>query len=179
MKKEHALQLLMAAFKTIYPVKDFLAEKKRRIRQNEELLTHFSDSDSNTYFNKMVEVVFYSGFKAEMVTARIDNILQYLGDYKQIAGWGEDDIARFLDSGDIIKNKTKIRACIHNAKEFIRIDSEFGSFGKYLLSFNNRFPSDTKKLPELLADIQKKFKFLKRRTSRHFLMICGFPLVKP
>jgi DNA-3-methyladenine glycosylase I len=124
-------------------------------------------------------IVFYSGMNANTVSSKEGTILKHLGDYKEVASFSDSDVLRVCDIKDMIKNEAKVRACIHNAKEFVALDKEFGSFANYLLSFNKGFPTDSDRIPELLVDLQRRFRFLGPRTSRHFIMVFGFPMVKP
>ena len=41
---------------------------------------------------------------------------------------------------NIIRNKLKIKASINNAKIFMNIESEFGSFKNYLLKYFKKYP---------------------------------------
>jgi DNA-3-methyladenine glycosylase I len=179
MEKEFALELVIAAFRTVYPGLDFATERERRWREYNDMVAHFPDWTSDVYFRELVPIVFYSGMKANIISSRREIILEFLGNYKKVASYTEEDVSRVCSAHNMIKNKVKVRACIHNAKVFVDLDKEFGSFGKYLLSFNKRFPNDSGRIPNLLADLKSRFKFLGPRTSRHFLMVCGFPLVKP
>jgi len=65
-------------------------------------------------------------------------------DYEAVAGFGEEDVGRLmapLDSkhqtgqGSIVRNRLKIRSTVSNAKVFLKIRDEFGSFSKYLWNF--------------------------------------------
>jgi DNA-3-methyladenine glycosylase I len=56
-------------------------------------------------------------------------------DVKKVAAFGEDDVARLLNDAGIIRNRLKIRSAINNAKLFIEVQKEFGSFDKYLYGF--------------------------------------------
>jgi len=179
MEKRLTLEMVTAAFRTAYPGRDFVAEKEHRWREHDDLVTNFPDRDSGAFFKKLVLVVFYSGMKASTVSLKQDLILKYLGDYKEVASFTENDVLRICGIKDMIKSKAKVRACIYNAKVFMDLDKEFGSFGKYLLSFNKGFPEDDRHISELLVDLQSRFDFLGPRTSKHFLMVCGFPLIKP
>ncbi len=172
-------EIVFAAFKTVSPNKDFESEKERRWREHNRLVKTFPTLGSGEIYRELVMVVFYSGMNAETVTAKRQTILKFLGDYKEVAAYTEDDVLHICSISDMIKNRAKVRACIKNAKEFLKIDKQFGSFRNYLLSFNQRFPADYSRVPELLDDLQKRFKFLKARTSRHFLMVLGFPIIKP
>ncbi|MEK7585581.1 MAG: DNA-3-methyladenine glycosylase I [Patescibacteria group bacterium] len=54
---------------------------------------------------------------------------------EKVAKMTERDVARLLGNPGIIRNKQKIRAAINNAKRFLEVKKEFGSFSKYLWSF--------------------------------------------
>jgi DNA-3-methyladenine glycosylase I len=56
-------------------------------------------------------------------------------DYEKIAEYGERDIERIINTEGMIKSRRKIEAVIHNAKCFIRIREEFGSFCDYLWGY--------------------------------------------
>ena len=49
-------------------------------------------------------------------------------DVKAVAAFTEADVQRLLHDAGIIRNQAKIRAAISNARAFIRIQEEFGSF---------------------------------------------------
>lgn len=56
-------------------------------------------------------------------------------DVRVVAAFTEDDIqAALLDEG-IIRNKLKVRSAVKNAKVFMGIQQEFGSFSDYLWKF--------------------------------------------
>ena len=54
---------------------------------------------------------------------------------KKVAAFTEKDVERLLADPGIVRNRLKINAAIGNAQKFLEIQKEFGSFGKYLLSF--------------------------------------------
>ena len=56
-------------------------------------------------------------------------------DVEKVAAFGPDDAERLLNDAGIIRNRLKIRSAINNAKLFIEVQKEFGSFDKYLYSF--------------------------------------------
>jgi len=56
-------------------------------------------------------------------------------DVESVAAFDENDIARLLNDEGIIRNKLKIKSAINNAKLFIEIQKEFGSFDTYMYSF--------------------------------------------
>lgn len=60
-------------------------------------------------------------------------------------------IEKLLDNPEIIRNRLKINSAINNAKHFLKIQEEFGSFDKYVWSFVNYKPiiNNFKKLSDL------------------------------
>ena len=56
-------------------------------------------------------------------------------DAKKVAAFTGDDVERLMQDAGIIRNRNKILATISNAKCFLKVQSEFGSFCSYLKSF--------------------------------------------
>ena len=90
-----------------------------------------------------------------------------------VARFGKRDVSRLIKNPNIIRNRLKIEAVINNAKRFLEVQNEFGTFNKYMWSFVKGEPIDgrrhgLKDLPEytkesvaLAKDLKKRgFKFL-------------------
>ena len=56
-------------------------------------------------------------------------------DVQKVAAFDDEDVQRLLNDAGIIRNRLKIASSISNAKLFIEVQKEFGSFDKYLYSF--------------------------------------------
>jgi DNA-3-methyladenine glycosylase I len=56
-------------------------------------------------------------------------------DAERIARYGESDVARLLADPGIVRNRLKIAAAIANARAFLEVQREFGSFDDYLWRF--------------------------------------------
>jgi DNA-3-methyladenine glycosylase I len=94
-------------------------------------------------------------------------------DVEKVAAFDEKDAERLMNDTGIIRNKLKISAAISNAKLFIAIQKEFGSFAAYLYGFmpgkeplNNRIrsaadvPARTEISDAISKDMKKRgFKF--------------------
>ncbi|MFX1364595.1 MAG: DNA-3-methyladenine glycosylase I [Promethearchaeota archaeon] len=96
-------------------------------------------------------------------------------DYDKIAQYSEGKIENLMDNKGIIRNRLKIEAIIANAKAFLRVQKEFGSFNKYIWKFVKYKPIDHKfkelsELPSKTEISEKMSKDLKRR---------GFKFVGP
>jgi len=57
-----------------------------------------------------------------------------------IAKYGEEKIAELMNNPGIIRNRLKIGAAVKNARAFLKIQEEFGSFDKYIWNFIDRKP---------------------------------------
>src|SRR5262245_24759641 len=54
---------------------------------------------------------------------------------EKIARYGKRDVQRLLHNEGIVRNRLKIAATIENAKRFLDVRKEFGSFDAYLWTF--------------------------------------------
>jgi DNA-3-methyladenine glycosylase I len=134
----------------------------------------FTDAE---YYWILVRVIFYSGFTAATVSAKLDVIRQHFPDYETVAGYGEDEVDRILSDPKMIKHRPKVQACVDNARTFRSIASEHGSFQAYLDSF-----SPVESLADLMLlkeELEYRFKWLGRVTTYHFLTDIGLPVLKP
>ncbi|TFG20498.1 MAG: DNA-3-methyladenine glycosylase I [Promethearchaeota archaeon] len=61
-------------------------------------------------------------------------------DYEKIALYNDQKVEDLLQDKGIIRNRLKIQSMIINAKEFIKIREEFGSFDKFIWNFVNGKP---------------------------------------
>ncbi len=58
-------------------------------------------------------------------------------DYHLIAAYDEEKQEALRQDAEIIRNKLKIRAAVNNAKVFMDIQKEFGSFDQYIWGFSH------------------------------------------
>lgn len=96
-------------------------------------------------------------------------------DPKRVARFGERDVQRLLKDAGIVRNEQKIRSAISNARAFLQVQAEFGSFSDYQWSFVNgrplvnrwaslaEVPAWTSTSETLSKDLKKRgFKFVGR-----------------
>jgi len=134
----------------------------------------FSDDE---YYWICVYVVFYSGFRAATVTAKLDVIRKYFGDFRAVAQYNESNVERIMRDREMIKNERKVRACIENARTFGNIVRECGSFQKYVESFA---PTESfENLMLLKEELAFKFDGFGNVAPYHFLTDVGMPVLKP
>jgi len=105
---------------------------------------------------------------------------------ERVAKYDEGKIALLLLDPGIIRNKLKVNATVSNAKAFINIQEEFGSFDQYIWSFvggkpivrswksMSQIPATTKESDELSNDLKKKgFKFVGSTIIYAHMQACG------
>ena len=87
---------------------------------------------------------------------------------KKVAKYKQKQIDKLLKDESIIRNRLKIASAINNAKQFLKVQQEFGTFDKYIWSFVNDKPikNKFKKLFDIPASTlisEKMSKDLKKR----------------
>ena len=150
-----------------------------KIRANFDVFKHlegkrFSDND---YYWILVYVIFYAGFRASTVNAKLNSICKHLQDYETVADYDDNKLDQILADPGMIKNRLKIQACIENARVFKSILSEYGSFQAYIDSFSPA--ASFENLMVLKEELEYRFKGLGRVTTYHFLTEIGLPVLKP
>jgi len=150
-----------------------------KIRETLDKYKHFEGktfSDAE-YFEKLVLIIFYSGFRAATVSAKADLICNYFPDYEIVSSYTEDKIKEILANPNMIRNKRKVTACIDNAKVFKSIVNNYGSFQAYIDGFAAR--DSFENLILLKEELEYLFNGLGRITTYHFLTDIGMEVLKP
>ncbi|GLX80407.1 DNA-3-methyladenine glycosylase [Thalassotalea insulae] len=107
-------------------------------------------------------------------------------DVHTVATFDENKVEQLMQDASIIRNRAKIKAAISNAKIFITIQEEFGSFCNYLWRYVNNTPIEnnirtladypaTSPLSDAIsADLKKRgFKFFGSTICYAHLQACG------
>ncbi len=105
---------------------------------------------------------------------------------KKISGYDARDVRRLLANDGIVRNRLKIDSVISNAKAFIAIQKEFGSFDTFIWQFvggkpivNRRvsvkqIPSSTPESDAMSKELKKRgFKFVGSTICYAFMQACG------
>ncbi|MBR1870828.1 MAG: DNA-3-methyladenine glycosylase I [Kiritimatiellae bacterium] len=110
-------------------------------------------------------------------------------DFEKIARYGERDIERLLSVPGMIRSPRKVAAIIHNAKSFIELRRECGTFAKWLWAFTDGrmlhnpdnaasnewvVPARTELSDRIAAELKARgFKFLGTVTVYAFMQSVG------
>jgi len=107
-------------------------------------------------------------------------------DVKAVALFSDDTVEALLLNSDIVRHRGKITATINNAKRFIDIQNEFGSFSDYMWSFVDHktivnhwksaeeSPATSKESDAWSKDLKKRgFKFVGSTICYAHMQACG------
>ncbi|WP_286267313.1 DNA-3-methyladenine glycosylase I [Thalassotalea atypica] len=107
-------------------------------------------------------------------------------DINKVAAFSDSDIEALVQDTGIIRHRGKIEAAVNNAKQFIKIQQEFGSFSKYQWGFVNHqtivndineladYPATTPESDAFSKDLKKRgFKFVGSTTIYAHMQACG------
>jgi DNA-3-methyladenine glycosylase I len=149
------------------------------VRERLDRFKTFADRQltDDEYYSVLVAVVFYSGFKAATVTAKMPVIRKHFPSYRTVAKYTADDISHILADPTMIRHEKKIKACVANACEVEKIINQYGSFRNYIDCFEPR--ESAANLLRLQRDLQSRFAFLGGVTVFHFMTDLGLPVLKP
>ncbi|WP_452229224.1 MULTISPECIES: DNA-3-methyladenine glycosylase I [unclassified Lacinutrix] len=102
--------------------------------------------DDETIFEFLILETFQAGLSWITILRKRENFHDAFDqfDYKKIAKYNEDKVQELLLNKGIIRNKLKVRSTISNAKLFMEIQKEFGSFSKYIWAFVDGKPIKNK-----------------------------------
>ena len=140
------------------------------------------NKDDDYLFEILVLVNFQTGLSWEiMLKKREDFRIAFDGfDVKKIAGYDEKRIEELLKNENIIRNKNKIKAVINNAKVFIKILEDYGSFYDYIKTFtkgqifHERGLTESELSRTMVKDLKKKgMKYLGPITMYSYLQTIG------
>lgn len=110
--------------------------------------------DDKVLFEFLILESFQAGLSWLTILRKRENFRKAFAnfDVKKVAKFDRAKVAALMLDAGIVRNRLKIEAAVNNAKLFIGIQKEFGSFDKYVWSFTggktivNR-PKDGSQLP--------------------------------
>jgi DNA-3-methyladenine glycosylase I len=139
-------------------------------------------------FEFMVLDSFQAGLSWEIILKKRDNFRKVFSNFNpvKIAKYTNKNVKRLLADKGIIRNRLKITATINNAKRFLEVQKEFGSFDKYIWQFVNgktiknkfkflsQLPAKTKESDSMSKDLKSRgFKFVGSTICYAFMQAAG------
>jgi DNA-3-methyladenine glycosylase I len=144
--------------------------------------------DDKILFEFLILEGMQAGLNWEIILKKRNNFRKAFDnfDYDKIAKYSEQKVEELLENKGIIRNRLKIQSVITNAKSFIRVQNEFGSFDKYIWRFVNyipifnswsslyELPSNTELSTKISKDLKKRgFKFIGTTIIYAFMQAVG------
>ncbi|NNE67132.1 MAG: DNA-3-methyladenine glycosylase I [Pyrinomonadaceae bacterium] len=129
-----------------------------------------------------------AGLSWDTILAKRENYRKAFDSFdpQKVAGYGEKKFKELLGNAGIVRNKLKVRSATRNAKAFLNVVEEFGSFDKYIWSFVggkpivNEFkslkevPASTDISDEMSKDLKKRgFNFVGSTICYAFMQATG------
>jgi len=130
--------------------------------------------DDRTQFEFLVLESAQAGLSWSTILKKREGYRNAFADFNvsKVARFDEQKIQELLRDPEIVRNELKIRSAVSNARHFIEIKEEFGSFNDYIWSFVNgspiqnrwetmdEVPANTEISQKLADDLKKRgFKF--------------------
>ncbi len=93
--------------------------------------------DDHKLFEFLLLDSFQAGVSWSVVLNKRENFRKAFHSFDpgRIAAYRQRDIDRLLANAGIIRNRLKIRSAVNNARHFLELQKEFGSFDKYIWQF--------------------------------------------
>ncbi|HAS73224.1 MAG TPA: hypothetical protein DCS67_03675 [Clostridiales bacterium UBA8960] len=119
------------------------------------------------YHSKLVHLVFSSGLNPKIVNRYVETFDKYFSDLHVVANYTINDCIRIYQDPDMLRNLSKINACVQNAKKCLELALVFGTFGNYLQELEREFYPDD--MDSIAKKLSSHFKFIGPVNSVAFL----------
>lgn len=131
--------------------------------------------DDRAWFELLCLEVFQAGLSWRLVLRRRAALREALAGFDPgvLAGWEEADLARALEAPGMIRNRRKLEAVVENARAFLEVLAEAGTFGAWVDGLLARGGEDA-----VVREFRRRFRFLGPTLVRSLLESAGrLPLV--
>ncbi|HLN52753.1 MAG TPA: DNA-3-methyladenine glycosylase I [Lentimicrobium sp.] len=162
---------------------------------NDELMIRYHDEewgvpvhDDRKLFEYLVLDAFQAGLSWKTILYRREGFRKAFDNFDpvKIAKYDDTDFQKLMNDASIIRNKAKINGTIKNAKAFLEVVKEFGSFDKYIWQFtgyktiknkwkhNNDVPAFSPESDAMSKDMKKRgFAFCGTTICYAFMQAAG------
>jgi DNA-3-methyladenine glycosylase I len=162
---------------------------------NNELMVKYHDEewgtpchDDRKLFEYIVLDTFQAGLSWAIVLNKREGFRRAFANFEPeiVANFSEDKLQVLLQNPDIIRNRLKVYGTVANAKAFLEIQKEFGSFDGYIWQFvdgktilnspkeDGDIAASSKESDAMSADLKKRgFKFVGTTICYAFMQAAG------
>jgi DNA-3-methyladenine glycosylase I len=162
---------------------------------NDELMLRYHDlewgapvHDDRKHFEFLVLDAFQAGLSWSIILGKRENFRKAFDNFDpvKIAKYREAKVRKLLSDPGIIRNRLKIRSTVANAKSFLEIQKEFGSFDKFIWQFTDgkqkvnkwkklsQIPPKSPESDTMSAELKKRgFKFVGSTICYSYMQAAG------
>ena len=162
---------------------------------NDPLMIRYHDEewgvplhDDRRLFEFMVLDAFQAGLSWSIVLKKRENFRKALDNFQpeKIALYDENKLRELLQDAGIIRNRLKLQATVNNARRFLEVQKEFGSFDRYIWQFTGgatlvnswktpeEIPAKSQQSDAMSRDLKKRgFKFTGSTICYAFMQAAG------
>jgi len=148
------------------------------VNENSEIYVKYHDEewgvpkhDDRDLFELLILEGFQAGLSWLTILKRRDEFRKAFDNFDvvKVSNYDTQKVEELYHNGKIIRNKNKIVSSINNAKIFIKLQKEFGSFSNYIWSFtgNKVIKKDYDKIPVTTELSDTVSKDLKKRGMKY------------
>lgn len=128
-----------------------------------ELAIHYHDTewgvplhDDRGLFEFLILEGAQAGLSWDTILKKRDAYREAYDDFdaEKVARYNDARMAKLLQNEGIVRNRLKIASSVANAKAFLKVQKEFGTFDNYIWSFVGGKPIDGKR--KVLSDVPAK-----------------------
>ena len=144
--------------------------------------------DDATHFEFLILESAQAGLSWRTVLHKREGYRRAFADFDpvRVSGYGEKEIEALTANPAIIRNRLKISAAVNNARAFLKVREQFGSFARYIWGFvdgqplvnhwdrQDQLPATSPLSDQLSADLKARgFKFVGSTIIYSHLQACG------
>lgn len=144
--------------------------------------------DDRKHFEFLILEGAQAGLSWSTILKKRDGYRKNFADFnpEKVAKFTLKRVEKILKDPGIIRNKLKVHAAVNNAKQFLKVQKEFGTFDNYIWSFvghkpiknkwqnHKHAPATTKESDALSKDLIKRgFKFVGSTVIYAHMQACG------
>ncbi|HMQ00967.1 MAG TPA: DNA-3-methyladenine glycosylase I [Cyclobacteriaceae bacterium] len=144
--------------------------------------------DDNTHFEFLILEGAQAGLSWSTILKKRAGYRKAFADFDpvKVARFSKSKLEKLLQDPSIVRNRLKVYAAVNNARCFLEVQKEFGSFDHYIWSFVNHkpivnhwkslkeVPATTKESDALSKDLIKRgFKFVGSTVIYAHMQACG------
>lgn len=144
--------------------------------------------DDRKHFEFLILEGAQAGLSWATIIKRREGYRKAFADFnpEKVARYSQSKIEKLLQDPGIIRNRLKVQGAVNNAKRFLEVQQEFGSFDKYIWGFVgdktivnqwqsiHDIPATSKESDALSRDLKKRgFKFAGSTIMYAHMQACG------